>query len=119
MLHALAAGQTRREIWSIHGARTRSEHIFAAEVRELRKTLPGSRSHIRCSAPKPTRRPDIDFDSAGRVGAHVFEEIGVPPDADFYICGPAAFMSSLVDGVAGGGSPVTACTPKISARANR
>jgi MOSC domain-containing protein YiiM/ferredoxin-NADP reductase/ferredoxin len=103
MLHALAAEQSRREIWWIHGARNSSEHPFAAEVRELLKTLPGSRSHILYSAPKPTDRPTVDFDRVGRVGAHLFEEIGVPPDADFYICGPAAFMSGLVDGIAGWG----------------
>ena len=103
MLHALAAEQTRREIWWIHGARNSSEHPFAAEVRELLKTLPGSRSHIRYSAPKPTDRPTVDFDKVGRVGVDVFEEMGVPPDADFYICGPAAFMSGLVDGLAGWG----------------
>src|SRR5215469_6855838 len=103
MLYALAAEQTRREIWWIHGARNSSEHSFAAEVRELLKTLPGSRSHICYSAPKPTDRPAVDFDKVGRVGVPVFEEIGVPPDADFYICGPAAFMSSLVDGLAGWG----------------
>jgi ferredoxin-NADP reductase/MOSC domain-containing protein YiiM len=103
MLHALAAEQTRREIWWIHGARNSSEHPFAAEVRDLLKTLPGSRSHIRYSAPKPTDRPDIDFDRVGRVGAQMFEEMGVLPDADFYICGPAAFMSGLVDGLAGWG----------------
>ncbi len=103
MLHALAAEQTRREIWWIHGARNSSEHPFAAEVRELLTTLPGSRSHIRYSAPKPTDRPSVDFDKVGRVGVPVFEEIGVPPDADFYICGPAAFMSGLVDGLAGWG----------------
>jgi ferredoxin-NADP reductase len=34
------------------------------------------------------------------VGVQMFEEMGVPPDADFYICGPAAFMSGLVDGLA-------------------
>ena len=100
MLHALAAEQTRREIWWIHGARNSSEHPFAAEVRKLLKTLPGSRSHIRYSAPKPSDRPDIDFDKMGRVGVQMFEEIGVPPDADFYICGPAAFMSGLLDGLA-------------------
>jgi ferredoxin len=72
-------------------------------LRELLKTLPGSRSHICYSAPKPTDRPDIDFDRVGRVGVRVLEEIGVPPDADFYICGPAAFMSGLVDGLAGWG----------------
>src|SRR5262249_44892887 len=93
MLHSLAAEQTRREIWWIHGARNSDEHPFAAEVRELLKTLPGSRSHIRYSAPKPTDRLTVDFDRVGRVGVPVFEEIGVPPDADFYICGPAAFIS--------------------------
>jgi ferredoxin-NADP reductase/MOSC domain-containing protein YiiM/ferredoxin len=103
MLYALAAAQTRREIWWIHGARNSSEHPFAAEVRALLKTLPGSRSHIRYSAPKPTDRRTVDFDRVGRVGVHVFEEMGVPPDAGFYICGPAAFMSGLVDGLAGWG----------------
>ena len=39
----------------------------------------------------------------GRVGVPVFEEMAVPPDADFYICGPAAFISGLVDGLAGWG----------------
>ena len=103
MLHALAAEQTRREIWWIYGARNSSEHPFAAEVRELLNTLPGSRSHIRYSAPKPTDRPTVDFDKVGHVGVPLFEEIGVPPDADFYICGPAAFMSGLVDGLASRG----------------
>lgn len=103
MLHALAAGQSRREIWWIHGARNSSEHAFAAEVRELLKTLPGSRSHILYSEPKPTDRPTVDFDRVGRVGVDGFEEMGVPPDADFYICGPVAFMSGLVNGLAGRG----------------
>ena len=103
MLHALAAEQTRRKIWWIHGARNSSEHSFAAEVRELLTTLPASRSHICYSAPKPTDRPTVDFDRVGRMGVQMFEEMGVPPDADFYICGPAAFMSGLVDGLAGWG----------------
>jgi len=103
MLYALAAEQTRREIWWIHGARNSSEHPFAAEVHELLKTLPGSRRHVCYSAPKPTDRPTVDFDRVGRVGVPVFEEMGIPPNADFYICGPAAFMSGLVDGLAGWG----------------
>jgi ferredoxin-NADP reductase/MOSC domain-containing protein YiiM/ferredoxin len=103
MLHALAAEQTRRAIWWIHGARNSDEHPFAAEVRELLKTLPAGRSHICYSAPKPTDRPSVDFDRVGRVGVPMFEEIGVPPDADFYICGPATFMSGLVDGLASWG----------------
>jgi carbon-monoxide dehydrogenase large subunit len=40
--------------------------------------------------------PTVDFDSVRRVGVRMFEEISVPPGADFYICGPAAFMNGLV-----------------------
>src|SRR5215469_8211554 len=103
MLHVLAADQSPREIWWLHGARSGGEHPFAAEVRELLKTLPGSRSHIRYSAPQPTDRPTVDFDKVGRVGVSMFEEMGVPPDADFYVCGPDAFMTGLVEGLAGWG----------------
>jgi ferredoxin-NADP reductase/MOSC domain-containing protein YiiM len=103
MLHALAAEQTGREIWWIHGARNSSEHPFTAEVRELVKTLPGSRSHICYSAPRPTDRPTVDFDRVGHVGVHVFDELGIPRDAEFYICGPAAFMGGLVADLTGWG----------------
>jgi ferredoxin-NADP reductase len=95
MLQALAAGRSRREVWWIHGARNRTEHAFAAEVQGLLKLLPGGHSYICYSAPGPADRPAIDFDAAGRVDVHVLQELGVSREADFYLCGPAAFMSSL------------------------
>ena len=42
-------------------------------------------------------------DRVGRVSVQVFDELGVPPGANFYICGPAAFMSGLVADLAGRG----------------
>jgi ferredoxin-NADP reductase/MOSC domain-containing protein YiiM len=95
MLEALAAGGSRREIWWIHGARNRAEHAFAAEVQALLKSLPRGHSHIRYSAPGPTDRPAVDFDAAGRLDVHVLQTLGAPREADFYLCVPAAFMSSL------------------------
>jgi ferredoxin-NADP reductase len=103
MLHALAAGRSTRQIWWIHGARNGGEHSFAAEVRALLEHLPGGRGHVCYSAPEPTDRPAAAFDRIGRVGLRVFDELGIPPDADFYICGPAAFMSGLVADLAGWG----------------
>jgi ferredoxin-NADP reductase/MOSC domain-containing protein YiiM len=106
MLHALAAGGSRREIWWVHGARNGAEHAFAAEARALLKLLPPCHSHIRYSAPGPTDRPAVDFDAAGRLSARVLEELGAPREADFYLCGPGAFMSSLTaDLVSWGVSP--------------
>jgi ferredoxin-NADP reductase/MOSC domain-containing protein YiiM len=95
MLHALSAGGSRREVWWIHGARNSAEQAFAAEARALLKSLPGGHSHIRYSAPGPTDRPGVDFDGPGRLGVQVLKELGAPREADFYLCGPAAFMSGL------------------------
>ena len=37
----------------------------------------------------------VDFDAPGRLGVPVLEELGVPRDADFYLCGPTAFLHDL------------------------
>jgi len=103
MLHALAAAKSPRETWWIHGARDRGEHPFAEEVRSHLKALLRSHSHIRYSAPGPADRQSVDFDAPGRLGIPVLEELGVPRDADFYICGPAAFMTDLPAGLASWG----------------
>jgi len=95
MLHALAASGSRRDVWWIHGARNRAEHAFAAEARALLKSLPHARSHICYSAPGPQDRPAVDFDAPGRLSVRVLQELGAPREADFYLCGPASFMSGL------------------------
>ncbi len=103
MLHVLAAEISSREVWWIHGAHDGNEHPFAAEVLARLKTLPHTHRHIRFSAPRPADRPDTDFDATGRVSVPVLRELGVPRDADFYFCGPPAFLTDLADGLAAWG----------------
>ena len=103
MLHALAAAGSRRDVWWIHGARNNAEHALAAEVQGLLKLLPRGHSHILYSAPDPTDRLAVDFDAAGRLDLHVLQKLGAPREADFYLCGPAGFMSSLTADLGGWG----------------
>jgi len=103
MLHALAAGASPREVWWLHGARNRREHPFAEEARALLETLPHGHSHVRYSSPDPEDRPGLDFDARGRLDARALQELGVPHDADFYVCGPPAFMGALTAGLASWG----------------
>ena len=103
MLHALAAARSPREVWWIHGAHGGSEHPFAEEVRARLEALPRSHRHIRYSSPGPTDRPAIDFDAPGRVSVPALQELGVPRDADFYLCGPPAFMTDLMASLAAWG----------------
>jgi ferredoxin-NADP reductase/MOSC domain-containing protein YiiM len=103
MLHALAAEASTREIWWLYGTRNRREHPFAEETRELLKRLVHAHSHVCYSAPDSTDRLAVDFDRAGRLSMSVLEDLKVPRDADFYICGPQAFMNDLTAGLAASG----------------
>ena len=53
--------------------------------------------------PAPRTGRAVDFDAAGRLGVRVLQELGVPREADFYLCGPAAFMSGLTADLIGWG----------------
>ena len=92
MLHALAEAGSSRAVWWLHGARNHAEHAFAAEARGLLDRLPGAHSLIAFSAPGPG---DSGFDVTGRLTGEVLAEAGVPVDADFYLCGPGAFMRDI------------------------
>jgi ferredoxin-NADP reductase len=88
MLHALAAQASPRPVWWVHGARTRLDHPFTREVRELLARLPRAQSHVRYSRPEATDRLGVDYDAAGRLTVTVLEQLRVPREADFYLCGP-------------------------------
>jgi ferredoxin-NADP reductase/MOSC domain-containing protein YiiM len=103
MLHALAAQASPREVWWLHGARNGHEHPFAQEAKTLVKALPHGHRHIRYSSPDPEDRPDADFDAVGRLDIGALRELEVPHKADFFICGPPAFISDLTAGLAAWG----------------
>jgi len=107
MLHALAVEKSTREVWWLYGARSREDHPFAQEARDLVQALRRSRSHTLYSRPGPEDRLGFDFDATGRLGVPVLEELGVPRDADFYLCGPTAFLHDLGAGLASWGVAAT------------
>jgi ferredoxin-NADP reductase/MOSC domain-containing protein YiiM/ferredoxin len=100
MLHALADAESPRQIWWLHGARNRAAHPFADEVRTALQRLPAAHSHVCYSAPAAGDRPGIDFDSTGRLRAPLLAALNVPGGAEFYMCGPPAFMADLSSGLA-------------------
>ena len=61
--------------------------------------LPNARSHVRYSRPDATDRIGFDFDAAGHLTITVLEELGVPLEADFYLCGPPAFLADFTAGL--------------------
>ena len=95
MLHAFAAGRSAREVWWLHGARSRAEEPFAAEARSVLAGLAHGHRHVCYSHPGPGDVLGSDYQTAGHLSAPVLAGLGLPASADAYVCGPAAFMSEV------------------------
>ena len=95
MLHALAASASPREVWWLHGARDGQSHPFAGEARQLLGTLPRGRSHVWFSRPATGDVQGRDYDAPGRLQIDALDALGVPRDADFYLCGPPGFLDDV------------------------
>lgn len=107
MLHALASTASPREVWWLYGTRNRDDHPFAQESRDLIKSLANSRAYICYSKPGPADRLRQDYDAPGHLGVPVLDQLGVPRDADFYLCGPPAFLNSLAAALKSWGATAT------------
>ena len=105
MLHALAASGSPRAVWWLHGARNRRSQPFGPEVRQLLGSLSFGRGHVWYSRPDPDDREGSDYDSRGRLEATDLEQLGVPREGDFYLCGPPTFLAELTAGMVAWGVP--------------
>lgn len=103
MLYALAAARSTRQILWLHAARDGAHHPFAGEIRRLVPTLTHGRLYVCYSRPDAHDELAKDFDAAGHLSRSVFEEVGIPREADVYICGPARFMTEIKEALAGVG----------------
>jgi ferredoxin-NADP reductase len=104
MLHALAAAGSGRDIWWLHGARSRAEEPFAAESRSLVESLARGHRHICYSRPGPGDVEGRDYQTSGRLTGSVLDALDMPRNPDAYICGPAAFMAEISAALAGLGA---------------
>src|SRR5580700_11095688 len=95
MLYALSSAHSTRPALWLHVARDGKHLPFAAEVRRLVSNLSRARSYVCFSRPEVADQLGVDFDAAGHLSPPVFEEAGVTPDADVYLCGPTRFMADM------------------------
>jgi ferredoxin-NADP reductase/MOSC domain-containing protein YiiM len=105
MLHALAAGRSRRQVWWIYAARNRASHPFAEESRSLLQQLPDGRSSVLYSRPAATDRVGTEFDAPGHIDVALLEKLHIPRNSDFYLCGPPSFLQNMREGLRNWGVP--------------
>ena len=97
MLRTLVARGDGRDVLFAHGVRDGDHHPFADEVRGLVNAHGDARSLVAYSRPRATDRLGTDHDHAGRLSAELLLARGADPEADYYLCGPPAFVAELTD----------------------
>jgi len=102
MLRGLAAEKSQREIWWLHGSRSRAEEPFAAESESLIGQLAHGHRLICYSGPAPDDLRGSDYRS-GRMSPAVLTQLSLPLEGDAYLCGPAAFMTDASAALVGMG----------------
>jgi ferredoxin-NADP reductase/MOSC domain-containing protein YiiM len=101
MLYGAAATDctTPREVWWVHSARDGGHHSFAPLARDMVGMLTRGHLHTIYSRPGPGDRLGIDYDKQGHLSVPLLQQMGVPRDGDFYLCGPAGFLEDMQAGL--------------------
>jgi ferredoxin-NADP reductase len=95
MLHVLVARGGARPVWFVHGARDGRHHALAEEARDLTARGSAVDLHVAYSRPGAEDREGRDYHSEGRVDGELLASLLPDLDAEFYLCGPLAFMAEV------------------------
>lgn len=101
MLHSLA--KSDRLVFWIHSARNGRTLCFKNEVHSLLETLPRAKSLLAFTQPLSEDRFGTDFDLNGRLNMESLASLDIPPDAEYYLCGPSSFISVFTGGLMNSG----------------
>jgi hypothetical protein len=88
-----------RRVFFIHGTANGRTLAFGRLLRGLSRVHDSLSVHIRFSRPDGEDRLGENHDSVGRIDVDLLKAVLPFDDYDFYLCGPAAFMQSLYDGL--------------------
>jgi ferredoxin-NADP reductase/predicted pyridoxine 5'-phosphate oxidase superfamily flavin-nucleotide-binding protein len=99
--HIIYEGQrTRitRPTWLFYAARSKQERAFDGELKTLQADAGLALRVVRTLADR-TGAASCDFESTGRIDIDLLKSHLPFDDYDFFLCGPAAFMQSIYDGL--------------------
>jgi ferredoxin-NADP reductase len=105
MLNWSLAHQPSREIWLFYGVRNAAEAVMPARLQQLAAAHPNFHLRICYSAPRPEDLHGQASVISGRVDIAVLREHLPLKPFEFYICGPAPMLESLVPALEAWGVP--------------
>jgi ferredoxin-NADP reductase len=105
MLRWCLTRQPERHVYLYYGLRQGNEHAFKSLLEELASVHPRFKLNVVYSRPGAEDVQGRDFQHAGHVDLALLQRTLPHGRHQFYICGPAAMMESLVPALAAWGVP--------------
>jgi len=81
----------------IHACRSGAVHAFRDWLNDAVSAHPNVKRTVVYELVGPNDRAGVDHDLEGRLTPARIEQYALVPDADYYICGPVAFMTAQRD----------------------
>ncbi|MEB0139288.1 MULTISPECIES: NO-inducible flavohemoprotein [unclassified Undibacterium] len=94
MLEHLVRQQSTRPLSFLHACRHGGVHAFKQRLLELPKAHAILRTMIYYENPRAIDQQDSDYQHAGRLDLATLDATYLPAHADYYLCGPRAFMQA-------------------------
>jgi nitric oxide dioxygenase len=85
-----------RPVYFLQAARNSRVHALASEVRALADASPNVQTHIVYDQPLPHDTAEGHCDSVGVITTDLLREWTPTAEADYYVCGPSAFMTCVL-----------------------
>jgi len=105
MLRGCLASQPERTVHMYYGLRNSDAHAFKQPLEELARSHPRFHLNVVYSRPGPNDVSGRDYHHAGHVDAELLRRTLPHGRHQFYVCGPAAMMESLVPALSDWGVP--------------
>jgi nitric oxide dioxygenase len=97
MLATLMAERSERKVTFVHACRNGRVHAFRDWLRRSAAEHPNLKRAVFYEEVGAGDRAGVDYDFEGRADLGRIEAHALLPDADYYICGPVAFMRAQRD----------------------
>lgn len=97
MLHSLASAASTREIWWLYEQPDRAS--LCQRIARTVKSTPARAQPHRVQPAGARDQLGLDYDSPGHLDVPLLNQLGVAPNAAFYLCGPPPFLRSLKAGL--------------------
>lgn len=106
MLRWCMAHQPQRRVHLYYGLRNGREHAYKPVIQEIAAAHPALTLNVVYSRPDEADRPGRDYQHQGHVDIELLRRTLPHGRHQFYVCGPAALMQTLVPALADWGVPL-------------